>query len=111
MPKAKRSPIGDLTTLLKSRIIWDLTGRNPVLLAKEAGEPCYSYVQDEHASIFPFMSHIRAHLVSWPHEYEHPSSYRDSSSTVSLDAFSDASTPMFPTTSDHFPDPLVMLPC
>lgn len=74
MPKEKRSPIGDLTTLLKSRIIWDLTDRNPVSLAKEAGEPCYSYVQGEHASNSPFTSHIRAHLASRAHEYEHPSS-------------------------------------
>lgn len=112
MSKEKRSAIGDLTTLLKSRIIWDLTGRNPALLAKEAGEPCYSYAQEEHASNFPFMNHNWAHLeVSWPHEYEYLSSLRGSSNTVSLDAFSDAFIRRLPTRSNHFPSPLAMLPC
>lgn len=50
MSKEKNSAIGDLIISLKSQIISDLKGQNPVVLAKVDGEPCCSYVGEEHVS-------------------------------------------------------------
>lgn len=52
MRKGRRNAIGDLIILLKSQIIWDSRGQNPIVSTKEVGDPCYDYVLEEHASIF-----------------------------------------------------------
>lgn len=52
MRKGKRSAIGDLIILLKSQIIWVSRGQDPIVPAKEVGEPCCSYVREEYASGF-----------------------------------------------------------
>ena len=50
MRKGKRSAIGDLIILLKSQIIWVSRGQDPIVSAKEVGEPCCNYVLEEYAS-------------------------------------------------------------
>ena len=113
MSKAKNNAIGDLTILLKSPIIWGLKGQNPAVLVKKDGEPCYDYVQEEHASNFPFISQNPTDVeVSRPHEYEHP---------LSIVILAMQCLRTFPRMPQHigfqqgpiihFPSPLVMLPC
>lgn len=71
MLKEKKSAIGDLIILLKSQIIWDSKGQDPIVSVEQAGEPCYNYVREQHAKFSVTGKRTRAHLeLSHPHQRE-----------------------------------------
>ena len=108
--KEKNSAIGDLIISLKSQIISDLKGQNPVVLAKVDGEPCCSYVGEEHVSQYPFTSQNRADLeLSRPHEWEQPSPVEVLAIQCLMDAFSDTSMYRYQATPSQIPSYLVEL--
>lgn len=92
MLKEKKSAIGDLIILLKSQIIWDSKGQDPIVSVEQAGEPCYNYVQEQHAKYSVTGKRTRAHLeLSHPHQREDSSSFKVLALMVAFTASADAS--------------------